>query len=143
RIFDWLAAVEAATGRKAIVYSYPSWFSAVQLTDAQLAQYPLFIATYGNCASVPAPWTSAIFWQYSATASVPGITGNVDVDRFFGSDVAGWNMPPAGADAGVGPDAGAPQASAGCGCQGSDPSLVIAFAAAGLRRARARRRPKR
>ncbi len=86
RIFDWLDTVEVATGRRPILYSYPSWFGGVTFTDARLADYPLFIATYATCASVPAPWTSAVFWQYSASGTVPGINAMADVDRFFGGE---------------------------------------------------------
>jgi MYXO-CTERM domain-containing protein len=87
RIFDWLDTVEAATGRKAIIYSYPSWFAGVGVTDMRLKDYPLFIATYAMCASVPAPWTDAVFWQYSATGSIPGIgAANADHDKFVGTN---------------------------------------------------------
>jgi lysozyme len=126
RIFDWLSTVETATGRKPVIYSYPAWFTDVQFSDARLTAYPLFIATYSTCASVPSPWTSAVFWQYSATATVPGISGsgNVDVDRFFGSsgDLATWNAVPA--DAGVIPDADTitKPDSSGCGCHSGNPS---------------------
>jgi lysozyme len=109
-IFDWLTTVQQATGRTPIVYSYPDWFSDVGFTDAKLTQYPLFIATYGTCADVPAPWTNMVFWQYSATGTVPGITGNVDLDRFPGTKaglIAYANGP--GADAGA--DAAASDAS--------------------------------
>lgn len=128
RVFDWVATVTAATGRAPIVYSYPSWFADVGFTDADLGQLPLFIASYNTCATVPAPWETATFWQYSATTAVPGITGKLDVDRFFGSagDLAAWNastLPdagvPIGPDAGEpGVDAGAPppMQAAGCGC---------------------------
>jgi lysozyme len=84
RIFDWLTTVQQATGRAPFVYSYPSWFAGVGVTNAMLANYPLFIATYATCADVPAPWTSMVFWQYSATATVPGVSGDCDVDRFVG-----------------------------------------------------------
>jgi lysozyme len=146
RIFDWLSTVEAAVGRKPIIYSYPSWFGDVMFSDARLTAYPLFIATYSTCASVPTPWTTAVFWQYSATATVPGITGSVDVDRFFGSagDLQTWNSsaPP---DAGVEPDAGTgPTEHAGCGCRSSDaPSGALLVAVMALwprRRSRARAR---
>jgi lysozyme len=104
RIFDWLTTVAQATGRTPIVYSYPSWFADVGFTDAQLAQYPLFIATYASCADVPAPWTSMVFWQYSGSATVPGVTGECDVDRFAGdmAQLLALTTPPisdAGADA--------------------------------------------
>jgi lysozyme len=88
RVFDWLNTVEAATGRKPIIYSYSSWFADVGFTDANLANYPLYIATYGSCASVPPPWITTTFWQYSAAGSVPGISGDADLDRFVGSQSA-------------------------------------------------------
>ena len=31
------------------------------------------------------PWSSWEFWQYSSTGSVPGISGNVDLDVFDGT----------------------------------------------------------
>jgi lysozyme len=135
RIYDWLDAVEAATARKPIIYSYPSWFADVAFTDAKLADYPLFIATYATCASVPAPWTSAVFWQYSASGTVTGVTGDVDEDKFFGSasDLTTWNANSNERDAGVvdasgdggvmddggGPDAGTAEHGKGCGCASS------------------------
>jgi len=84
-VFDWITTVQEATGRTPILYSYPDWFADVGFTDASLAEYPLFIATYGSCADVPAPWTTMEFWQYSSTGAVPGITGEVDLDRFAGT----------------------------------------------------------
>jgi lysozyme len=133
RVYDWLDTVQTATGRAPIVYSYPSWFAALQMTDMKLASYPLFIASYNSCATIPAPWTTAVFWQYSATGTVPGVTGNADVDRFFGSadDLNAFTIQPPTPpqpDAGVDPMTPPPMdAPAGCGCQGSGaPPLWIA-----------------
>ncbi len=84
-MFDWLDTVQSATGRKSIIYSYPSWFASVDVTDARLADYPLYIATVASYALVPAPWTSAVFWQYSSSTTVPGVKSPGDVDRFFGT----------------------------------------------------------
>jgi lysozyme len=119
RVFDWLQAVEQATGRAPIIYSYPSWFGDVGVTDARLAAYPLFIASYASCASVPSPWTQAVFWQYSASGSVAGISGAVDEDRFVGSagDLGALTATPPDAGVTPGPDAGSPPLHhAGCGC---------------------------
>jgi lysozyme len=146
RVYDWITTVQQATGMTPIVYSYPSWFGDVSFTDAMLASYPLFIATYSTCASVPTPWTQAQFWQYSASATVPGISGNVDVDRFIGSaaDLTAITLqaPP---DAGVTPtpDADAvapPPQAAGCGCRSTSPASLVLVAIAAplvLRRRRA------
>jgi GH25 family lysozyme M1 (1,4-beta-N-acetylmuramidase) len=169
RVFDWLDAVEQATGRKAIIYSYPSWFAGAGFSDARLANYPLFIATYGSCASVPAPWTSAVFWQYSGSGSVTGVSGNVDEDRFFGDEaglmrfVAGSADDAGVADAaardaatdaaahdaatldGAGGDAGAPAPARGCQCRLGGgalgaPELVSALALIGWIAKRRRKR---
>jgi len=87
RAYDWLDTVEQATGRKPIIYTYPSWVSSVAFQGSALATYPLFIASYDTCADVPSPWNGAVFWQYSPCGTVPGIAGSgTDVDRFFGSD---------------------------------------------------------
>jgi GH25 family lysozyme M1 (1,4-beta-N-acetylmuramidase) len=124
RILDWLERVQQATGLTPIIYSYPSWFASVDLTTSALADYPLFIATYDTCADVPPPWTSAVFWQYSGTGTIPGVTGDVDEDRFFGSAAGLMALTetapaPPPADAGV-PDAGLPDnengTTRGCGC---------------------------
>lgn len=155
RIDDWVALVTTSTGRAPIVYSYPAWFADVADTEASLAELPLFIASYNACATVPAPWGSATFWQYSATSTVPGITGKLDVDRFFGSadDLAAWNAGTLPPDAGVpdAPDAGMiaerPDAGAmpptmqpgGCGCETHGPASPVLIALVGLALLRRRR----
>lgn len=107
RTFDWLDTVEKATGRTPIIYSYPAWFGDVGFTDGKLARYPLFIATYATCAAVPAPWTTTVFWQYTATGTVPGLSGQADLDRYMGSIDGLMGLaegPPS--DGGSGDDAG-------------------------------------
>jgi MYXO-CTERM domain-containing protein len=103
RALAWLETVERRTGRKPIIYSFPSYFDGLAADTSKLAAYPLFIATLGNCASVPAPWMKAAFWQYSWTGIVPGIVAEVDLDRFIGTidDLAGSadaGSPPPGSD---------------------------------------------
>jgi MYXO-CTERM domain-containing protein len=136
RVYDWLDTVQMATGRAPIIYSYPSWFADLQMTDMKLASYPLFIASYNSCATIPAPWTTAVFWQYSATGTVPGVTGNADVDRFFGSadDLNAFTIQPAPQpDAGmIDPMTPPPETPAGCGCRTSDAPTAWSLAAIGL-----------
>src|SRR5262249_39515970 len=85
RALDWLTTVKSKTGKAPIVYTFPAYFPGLATSDTALANYPLFIATLSSCASVPAPWKSAAFWQYSWTGTVNGIPGQVDEDRFFGT----------------------------------------------------------
>ncbi len=124
RIFDWLDTVQAATGRKPIIYSYVSWFASVGVTDSMLATYPLYIASYNPCPTIPAPWTETVFWQYSASGTVPGITPSADLDRFMGTadQLAGMTgQIDAGIDAAEADAADAGSAmetggKGGCGC---------------------------
>ena len=110
RTFDWLDTVEKATGRTPIIYSYPAWFGDVGFSDGRLTHYPLFIATYADCAAVPAPWTTTAFWQYTATGSLPGLSGQADLDRYMGSIDGLMGLTGTPSDGGAGDDAGGPAA---------------------------------
>lgn len=89
RVIDWLTTVQNATGKRPMIYTYSAWYANVGFADVRLAQYPLFIPTYDTCADVPTPWSSAAFWQYSPSGSVPGIAGSAtNLDRFAGSAAA-------------------------------------------------------
>ncbi|MEO8876134.1 MAG: glycoside hydrolase family 25 protein [Polyangiaceae bacterium] len=85
-VFAWLDAIEKATGKKAIVYSYVSWFASTNFTDTKLAKYPLFISNVStSCPTVPAPWSTVTFWQYQTVGgTAPGISGDCDLDRWMG-----------------------------------------------------------
>ena len=48
-----------------------------------LSQYPLWLAWYG-AAEEKAKTYNPIMFQYTSTGSVPGITGNVDLNYFYG-----------------------------------------------------------
>jgi lysozyme len=87
RALDWLHTVEAATGMRPIVYTFNTYFSGAGVDAAPFAGYPVFIAslTTTSCYNVSSPWTAATMWQYSWTGRVPGIEGNVDLDRFIGT----------------------------------------------------------
>ena len=84
-----------APASHAFVYASPSfWKTALGDTvDVADAGYPLWIAHWTTNASplVPAEawggrnWT---FWQHSSHGTVPGITPQVDLDRFRGADAS-------------------------------------------------------
>jgi lysozyme len=87
---DFLAAVQAATGKKSVIYTFGSYFSSNSVATTGLDAYPLYIAypTTSNCFNVPSPWMKGDFWQWSWTGRVAGIgggTSDVDRDRFIGS----------------------------------------------------------
>jgi len=91
----WLDEVYRLTGRRAIVYTSPSfWKNSLGDTQAiALAGYTtLWIAHWGvTSPTVPAGnwggygWS---FWQYSNCGSVSGISGCVDLDRAKSTDLS-------------------------------------------------------
>jgi lysozyme len=134
RVWDWIHAVEAATGTRPIVYTYGGYFASSGVDPAGLEAYPLFLAQPSTastarpaCFNVPTPWSRATMWQYSWSGTVPGIGVPVDRDRFLGSlaeldalavgrpATGGLDGGPVGSDgaAGAVPEAGQPGAGPG------------------------------
>jgi lysozyme len=86
-IQTWLDSIEQNLGRTPMIYTAPSfWNTALRGTNA-FADYPLWIAQYTSNPSpnIPSGFSDYLFWQYSESGSVPGITGNVDMDWFKGT----------------------------------------------------------
>src|SRR5262245_13081911 len=71
-----------------VVYTYISYASA--WLDGTVTQWPLWMANYNGQnpqtggPSGASPWSTWNFWQYSSTGTVPGISGNCDLDVFNG-----------------------------------------------------------
>jgi GH25 family lysozyme M1 (1,4-beta-N-acetylmuramidase) len=88
-VVKWANTIKAGLGVDPIIYTYTS-YAAAEL-DSSVTSYPLWIANYNYTppntppASTYVPWSSWKFWQYSSTGSVPGISGNVDLDVFDGT----------------------------------------------------------
>jgi lysozyme len=80
----WLAAVEAGTGKRPIIYTgYYVWRD--EIGDPDFSQHPLWIAAYVNrCPDISDHWDRWTFWQTSDSGRIPGIDGNVDTDLFNG-----------------------------------------------------------
>jgi lysozyme len=86
KIHTWVDKIKAATGRTPLIYTGKYfWDPNVQTTD--FASFPLVIAAYvkPNCPNTPTAWNKWSMWQYSSTGTVPGISGNVDMDEFNGT----------------------------------------------------------
>lgn len=80
----WLDIVERRLGRRPIIYTGPAFWNANLTGD--FGGYPLWVAEYGVSAPKPVKgWDGWTFWQHSEGGSVPGISGNVDLDYFNGS----------------------------------------------------------
>ena len=89
-VTTWVNRVESKLGVKPIIYTGGYfWDSHVKSSD--FADYPLWHAAYPNtwtsssCPSISEKWTNWAIWQYSSTASVNGISGNVDINVFNGT----------------------------------------------------------
>ena len=84
-IKTWVDKVTAGTGKPPMIYTGKYfWNGSVQSTAFN--DLPLWIAVWGStCPDLPTAWDNWAFWQYSATGSVPGISGDVDLDYFNGS----------------------------------------------------------
>lgn len=80
----WIQRVEAATGKRPIIYTGLYFWKDHVGSDAYV-DYPLWIAQYGRqCPDIPAPWTTWAFWQITSTGRVAGVSGDVDVNTFHG-----------------------------------------------------------
>ncbi len=84
---EWLERVERALGRGPIVYTRAGFIRDTLGQPGALAGYPVWLAQYTTRRApiVPAGWDTWTLWQYTDRGRVPGITANVDLDRFNGS----------------------------------------------------------
>lgn len=101
----WLDTVEAAFGRKPMIYTNATFVKSYKINASWLQNYPLWLAQYPlkpgtqtmyfdpNDLPSPSenmpqqlsgfqPWS---FWQYSDTGKIDGINNVVDMDIFNGS----------------------------------------------------------
>jgi len=84
-VHEWISTVRDETGVEPILYVNSNY--ANNYLDTSVARYDLWIAhwTYDTGATPNTGiWDNWTFWQYSNQGSVPGITGNVDLDLFNG-----------------------------------------------------------
>jgi GH25 family lysozyme M1 (1,4-beta-N-acetylmuramidase) len=77
----WLERAHRRLGARPLLYTYPAFWSFLGATRA-FRSYPLWIAHYGVVEpQLPGSWRRYAVWQYTASGSVDGIAGRVDVDR--------------------------------------------------------------
>ncbi len=84
---SFIARVKYRTGRPGIIYTgYYFWVNDVGNPTNNL-NCPLWLAAYVSNPNsyVPRAWSTWTFWQYTDTGSVPGISGNVDLDELNGT----------------------------------------------------------
>ena len=83
---SFCAEIQTLTGKPAIIYTgYYFWVDDAGNSSSNY-NCPLWVAAYGvSSPMVPAAWSTWTFWQHSDTGSVPGVSGDVDLDYFNGS----------------------------------------------------------
>ncbi len=88
KIWVWLDEVEGALGVKPLIYTGQYyWNTRVNSSEFEEAGYPLWFANYNvDCPNLANTFTRWDFWQKSSTGSVPGISGNVDLNEFNGDE---------------------------------------------------------
>jgi GH25 family lysozyme M1 (1,4-beta-N-acetylmuramidase) len=76
------------TGQKPMIYTGNWWWKPRVLRSDNWKTHDLWTAHYTSAASpiMPPDWTTWRFWQYSGSGQVPGISTNVDLDWFNGTE---------------------------------------------------------
>lgn len=83
-----LAAMEAHTGKRPIIYTDPVFYR--QVLEGELPDYQFWlrsVAAEPDDLYAARPW---LFWQFTTTGTVPGVPGKVDRDVFNGEQ-ADWD----------------------------------------------------
>ena len=81
KALTFINELKSLTGLDIVVYTY-TYFARTNI-DSRLGVYPLWIAHYGVSTPGSNPiWNSWVGFQYSSTGSVPGISGNCDMNEF-------------------------------------------------------------
>jgi GH25 family lysozyme M1 (1,4-beta-N-acetylmuramidase) len=83
RLASWahafLTEVQRRTGRVPVLYTAPNFWHTRMRDNRSFGAYPLWLANYSSKRPAPLPgWNRWTFWQHTASARVPGISGAVD-----------------------------------------------------------------
>ena len=85
----WLQYVFQKTGCRPLIYLNQSQIKAFNWKPIIDADFGLWLARYDenpDAVGVATPWATVAMKQYSNKGSVAGITGNVDMNTFFGEE---------------------------------------------------------
>jgi lysozyme len=83
----FISRVAAATGKMPIIYTGSSFWNSTLNGCTSFSSCPLFIAHYTAIKpTITTSWSTWRFWQYSSSGSVSGISGNVDLNKFNGTE---------------------------------------------------------
>ncbi len=85
----WLSRIERHYGQKPIIYTTVDFY-ADNLSNGGLPGYQYWLRSVRTEPKYKYPGRPWVFWQYTGTGSVPGISGKVDINAYNGSK-ANWN----------------------------------------------------
>ncbi len=99
---EWLDTIEAAIGRKPMIYS-GIWYWGGSYMKSPLGfgdTYPMVWAAYTQaCPKVPDDFTKLVMWQYlGGTGMTPGVASDCDQDKFYGTEAQLLALVNGGAD---------------------------------------------
>ena len=96
----WLDTVKADVGVEPLIYTSPSFWETNLGDTTTFAEqgFPLWLAHYTSANSPRTPasnWGGQgwAFWQWTSCATIPGISGCVDENRYEGSDLSPYTIP--------------------------------------------------
>ena len=84
RLLELCDLFEREYGKKPIIYTGKNFYNKYIYGNHRLRAYKFFIAAYSFIEPDLYGDNDYVMWQYSATGSVRGIRGNVDMSRFVG-----------------------------------------------------------
>lgn len=84
RLLEFCELLEREYGKKPIIYTGKNFYNKHIFSNTRLRSYKFFIAAYSFIEPELYDDNDYVLWQYSATGSVRGIRGNVDMSRFVG-----------------------------------------------------------
>jgi len=88
-ISAFTAEVQRRTGQHPVIYSTAQWWDECTGDSAAFSADPLWIANYDVSApAMPKAWQNWTYWQYTSSATVPGISVAKDVDTSYLSSTA-------------------------------------------------------
>ncbi|AMJ63089.1 glycoside hydrolase family 25 protein [Bosea sp. PAMC 26642] len=92
KIRTMLAALQAHTGKKPIIYTDINFHE--DILEGEFNDYPYWLRSTAAPLRHRYARTKWEFWQFTTTGKVPGITGDVDRNAFFGSEseFAAWRQ---------------------------------------------------
>ena len=84
RLLELCELFEKEYGKKPLIYTGKNFYNKYIYSNSRLRRYKYFIAAYSFIEPDLYGDEDYILWQYSATGSVRGIRGNVDMSRLVG-----------------------------------------------------------